>query len=310
MPDSDHEQSCAFLIYDTVRLIRRRFDAAISDLGLTEAKWRILATLKRWPGMSQSAIADRLDIEKAPAGLALDWLEGKGWVRREPDQADRRARRVWLQDDAAPTLERMLERFRGVEANYLRGFDTEEIEGICSSLRVIRRELRTVAPEPEAPLPAAGDGQPDSFSSLMFDCARLLTKRFDTRLAELGFTRNQWLVLNTVTRNEGLRQTQIAEITQMAVAPLGKIVDALERDKWLERKPDPRDRRANRLHTSARARHLINGMRQRFETLHARLVNPLGADRRRQLIDSLGWIRQRLLEEPLAGADLRRIGET
>ena len=33
----DHESSCAFLVHDTTRLIRRRFQWAIRDLGITEA---------------------------------------------------------------------------------------------------------------------------------------------------------------------------------------------------------------------------------------------------------------------------------
>ena len=69
------EQSFAFLIHDTSRLIRRAFDNAIRDLELTQAKWRVLATLRHCPGITQSDIAERLGIAKAPLGLALQWLE-------------------------------------------------------------------------------------------------------------------------------------------------------------------------------------------------------------------------------------------
>jgi hypothetical protein len=44
----------------------------------------------------------------------------------------------------------------------------------------------------------------------------------------MGFTRNQWLVMNTVYRNEGMRQTAIAEATGIG-APLGKVIDACRR---------------------------------------------------------------------------------
>src|SRR5262245_24580976 len=104
MSKHDFEQSCAFLIHDSARLIRRRFDGSIRDLGLTEAKWRILAVLRRQPGLRQCDIADLLDIEKAPLGLAIEWLEQAGWVRREADARDRRARRVHLQSQSGPTL--------------------------------------------------------------------------------------------------------------------------------------------------------------------------------------------------------------
>lgn len=316
MPDFDIEQSCAFLIHDTARLLRRRFGLSIRDLELTQAKWRVLATLRHAPGVTQSELADRLDIEKAPLGLVLDWLEQAGWITREVDPSDRRARRVYLQERAEPTVALMDERFLAVEANYLRGFEAGEIAQMLECLQVIRDELRKLAPPaprrhaetPPSPPSTAGEARPETYVSVLFECARLLTRRFDARLAELGFTRNQWLLMNTVYRNEGLRQTEIAEATEIGVAPLGKLIDALQAEGWLERRADPRDRRVNRLFLTRRAHHLLNGMRQRFEQLHAGLERPLGPRRKHLLVSTLGWIRQRLLEEAPQSTEHRRAG--
>jgi hypothetical protein len=90
MAANDFEQNWALLVHDTARLIRRRFDVSIRDLGLTQAKWRVLGTLSRHPGITQSELADRLDIEKAPLGLALEWLDqaaGSGARRTPPTGA-------------------------------------------------------------------------------------------------------------------------------------------------------------------------------------------------------------------------------
>lgn len=329
---SDLEHSCEFLIHDTVRLIRRRFDLAIRDLGLTQAKWRVLATLRNHPGISQSELAELLDIERAPLGLALDWLEQAGWIRRATDAADRRIRRVYLLDEASPILDRMNERFRAVEANYLRGFDTDEIAEMVESLCLIRNGLRnsgiteartlmaptpTHAPAEPTPTPAPStlttaaqppDPAAETYIGVLFECARLLNRRFDVRLAELGFTRNQWLVINTVHRHEGLSQSAIAEATEIRPAALGRLIDALQADGWLERRSDPRDRRANRLFLSRRAQHLLAGMRQRFELLHAGLMRPLGRSRQQRLAATLAWIRQRLLEQTPPTHESRRAG--
>ncbi|MBP6482219.1 MAG: MarR family transcriptional regulator [Pseudomonadales bacterium] len=308
----DFEQNCAFLIHDTARLIRRRFGLSIRDLQLTQAKWRVLTALMERPGISQSELAERLDIEKAPLGLALDWLEQAGWIERKADPADRRVRRAALLPKAEPALARMSERFRAIEANYLRGFDAEEVAQMLESLQVIRETLRTAAPTPTSAARTATVATPgtatatdtttanartETYVSVLFECARLLTRRFDARLAEMGFTRNQWLVMNTVYRNEGMRQTAIADATEIGAAPLGKVIDALQADGWLERRADLRDRRAKRLFLTRRAHHLLSGKRQRFEQLHAALLQPLGPRRTQLLVNSLGWIRQRLLEE-------------
>ena len=230
----DFEQNCAFLIHDTARLIRRRFGLSIRDLQLTQAKWRVLTALMERPGISQSELAERLDIEKAPLGLALDWLEQAGWIERKADPADRRVRRAALLPKAEPALARMSERFRAIEANYLRGFDAEEVAQMLESLQVIRETLRTAAPTPTSAARTATVATPgtatatdtttanartETYVSVLFECARLLTRRFDARLAEMGFTRNQWLVMNTVYRNEGMRQTAIADATEIGAAP-------------------------------------------------------------------------------------------
>lgn len=298
----DFDQSWALLVHDTARLIRRRFDVSIRDLGLTQAKWRVLAILSRQPGQTQSEIAERLDIEKAPLGLALAWLEQSGWIRRERDPHDRRARRVYLGDKAGPTVELMAERFRTVESHYLRGFDDAEQAELLDSLLALREMLRA------SDARALAGQAPDTYLSVLFECARLLIRRYDARLSELGFTRPQWLLLNTIEQREGLRQADLAEATELGAAATGKVVDALESAGWVERRVDATDRRANRLHLSRRGRAMLASTRERFERLHGNLERTLGSDRQRSLVKRLGWIRHRLLEEGAHIAEARRAG--
>lgn len=301
----DPEQSCAVLIHDTARLIRRRFDHAIRDLGLTEAKWRVLAALSRQPGLTQSELAERLEIEKAPLGLALGWLQQAGWIRRAVDPSDRRARRVHLEERAAPTLTVMEQRFRELEARYLRGFDEPEVADLLASLQVVRAQLR----QPAGPrITTRTDAPADTYISVLFECARLLIRRFDSRLAEQGFTRQQWLVLNSIERREGLRQGALTELTDLGAAAIGKLVDALQSAGWIERRVDPEDRRAHQLFLTRRGRHMLASARERFETLHASLEHGLEPARYRSLVSRLGWIRQRLLEEAVHIAEARRAG--
>lgn len=294
----EHENSCAFLVHDTTRLIRKRLDQATREVGLSPAKWRMLSLVERRPGISQSDLADELEIEKAPAGLTLEALQQAGLVRRELSPDDRRVRRVFLCEQAADTLAAMYARHRALEVSYLRGFDEEETAQLLGYLRTIRDALQM--------RDASSTSPPENFLGLLFDCERLLTQRFDARLREFGYTRQQWLVLNTVFRNEGMRQTEIAGITAIDAAPVGKIVDALEKVGWLERRNDTEDRRAKRLFVTRRAKHMLTSMRVRFEELHAAVVTPLGDEGTRVLISRLDWIRYRLLEESASEAKRQR----
>lgn len=289
--NSQYQDSCAFLIHDVARLVRKRFDDSVRDLGITQAKWRILASLRLRPGQTQSELADRLNLEKVPMGLALDWLESAGWVRREPDKNDRRARRASLTVEAEPVTRTIQTRFAELADNLLPLIGEDQIAGFAGSLESIRDSLAAKAAEtPRAELTEHG------YLSLLLDCARLLNKRFNARLAELGFTRNQWLVLNTVQQREGLRQVEVAELTELGAAPLGRLVDGLERDGWIERREDPGDRRAKRLFATPRTHDLINAMRARFEKLHAELLKPLSTGQRDDLADALMRLRGSLLD--------------
>lgn len=95
MPNSN-EQHFGWLTADVARLMRTVFDRRVRDLGLTRAQWLALTRLDRRPGVSQSELADMMEIEKAPAGRIVDRLEEKGWVERRPEPTDRRVNRIYL----------------------------------------------------------------------------------------------------------------------------------------------------------------------------------------------------------------------
>lgn len=80
---------------------------------------------------------------------------------------------------------------------------------------------------------------------------RLLRKGFDRRVAPLGVTRAQWRTLHAIHHNSGLKQRQLAEILEVESVTVGRFIDRLEALGWIERQPDPEDRRAYRLVTTA-----------------------------------------------------------
>jgi MarR family transcriptional regulator, transcriptional regulator for hemolysin len=89
------------------------------------------------------------------------------------------------------------------------------------------------------------------------ETAHALRKAFDRRAVGLGATRAQWKVLFRLTRQPGLRQIELADMLEIEPITLSRIVDRLEEAGFVERRPDPADRRAWRLHTTASAQPLI-----------------------------------------------------
>lgn len=89
-----------YTLTDVARLLRTVFERRVRDLGITRAQWVVIARLKTRPGLSQSEVADILEVEKASAGRLVDRMEAKGWLERMPDPADRRINRLHLTEDA------------------------------------------------------------------------------------------------------------------------------------------------------------------------------------------------------------------
>jgi DNA-binding MarR family transcriptional regulator len=88
-----------------------------------------------------------------------------------------------------------------------------------------------------------------------------LRKAFDRRAVGLGVTRAQWKVLFRLDRNPGLRQIELADMLDIEPITLSRIVDRLEESGLVERRADPTDRRAWRLHVTAAAQPLIAKLR-------------------------------------------------
>jgi len=93
---SDDQAYVGYIIADVARLLRTVCDRRVRKLGLTRAQWLAVTRLHCRPGLSQSEVADLLEVEKATACRLLDRLETKKWIERRPDKKDRRIKRIFL----------------------------------------------------------------------------------------------------------------------------------------------------------------------------------------------------------------------
>ena len=80
------------------------------------------------------------------------------------------------------------------------------------------------------------------------DVARAMRTYVDQRAREHGMTRAQWGVLLRLERQEGMMQAEMAEALEIQPISLARLIDRLCEQGLVERRPHPRDRRANRLY--------------------------------------------------------------
>ena len=138
----DLSRNFGFLLNDVARLMRTAYDRRIRKLGLTRAQWWVLTHLYRGNGVSQTELAETLEIEKPTLGRLLDRLEAKGWVRREHDASDRRVWRVHLTDEVEPALRTMRAIAAELRRDALTGINAAERERFVDTLLAIKENLR------------------------------------------------------------------------------------------------------------------------------------------------------------------------
>jgi MarR family transcriptional regulator for hemolysin len=96
------------------------------------------------------------------------------------------------------------------------------------------------------------------FAFLISDVARLLRNHADQRARQFGMTRAQWAVLARLESNEGLKQSELADMLDLQPITLTRLADRLCANGLIERRVDPDDRRAKRLYLTPAARPLMD----------------------------------------------------
>ncbi|CAM0997686.1 DNA-binding transcriptional regulator, MarR family [Rhodanobacter sp. Root179] len=99
-----------------------------------------------------------------------------------------------------------------------------------------------------------------SFGYLLSDVTLLFRKHFDRRAVKFGLTRAQWRATKMLYHREGLRQNELAEFLEMEPIAVGRVIDRLQAAGFVERRPDPKDRRAWRLYVTDQAKVIVGDM--------------------------------------------------
>ncbi len=146
----DWELRLGFLIHDVSRLRRSAFDRCLKPMNVTRSQWWVLAYLSREDGMTQSRLAEELDLGKVAVGGLIDRLEKTGLLRRDADASDRRVNRVFLEPKSKVLIARMRKLSHRMNGQILAGLDDKQLEGTALTLDAMKRNLLTYLRSGEA----------------------------------------------------------------------------------------------------------------------------------------------------------------
>ncbi len=150
-------------------------------------------------------------------------------------------------------------------------------------------------PLPSRPAMPRSTDPATSLGFLLHDVARLLRRNFNRRARGLRLTQAQCRALAHVAQNEGIRQIGLAEILEVQPITLARLLDQLARAGLIERRPDPRDRRAYRLFLMPAAMPLLAQIRALGAATRAEATAGLGRARLAELTGALETMRRNLL---------------
>lgn len=94
----------------------------------------------------------------------------------------------------------------------------------------------------------------------LIESSRFLRNYVDHRAKSRGTTRAQWIVLFRLREQEGLSQVDLADVLELQPISLVRLLDRLVEHGLVERRSDPRDRRANRLFLTVAGRQLADDL--------------------------------------------------
>jgi DNA-binding MarR family transcriptional regulator len=129
--------------------------------------------------------------------------------------------------------------------------------------------------------------EPSSLGFLLFDAARLLRRRFERESRDVPMTAAQMEIVQRLKRNEGMSQAALARLLDIEPMTLSRHIDRMEAAGLVERRPDPNDRRARRLHTTEKARDLVEPMRAHAVAIYEEAQSGLAPEARDALVAGL-----------------------
>jgi DNA-binding MarR family transcriptional regulator len=128
----------------------------------------------------------------------------------------------------------------------------------------------------------------------LIETSRVLRNYIDHRAKSRGTTRAQWIVLFRLRQQEGLSQVDLAEVLELQPISLVRLLDRLVEHGLLERRHDPRDRRANRLFLTVTGRQLVDDLDGLRDAIATDVLRDIPTEALETSLDALRDIKERV----------------
>lgn len=144
----DSEQSFGRYVSMLHRFRRSFMARRLGDLGCAAGLYVFLLALGHRDGQNQEQISARLRIDKAATCKALQKLEREGYVRRDVDERDRRAYRVYLSEAGSAVLPAIHQALREWDQMVTGMLPKEEVQALAHMLKQLAERAAEAISDP------------------------------------------------------------------------------------------------------------------------------------------------------------------
>ena len=138
---------------------------------------------------------------------------------------------------------------------------------------------------------------------LVSDIARLINVEYNNIMKPIGLTSPQFRMIMQLQREDGVTQSRLANILAVGKVSISGLIDRLEQSGWIERRPEPNDRRSNLIFLTNKAQEIEARMLETGKSLTKQTLKNLTAKQRTDLVDLLIIVKDNLLEVESAHLD-------
>lgn len=134
--------------------------------------------------------------------------------------------------------------------------------------------------------------QEETLGFLLANVSRLMRRDFDARLQGTSLTLAQARALVYVSRHEGIRQVDLAEMLEIQPITLVRLIDQLAEAGLVERRADPTDRRAHQVYLTADAGPQLTVVKRAAAATRTRALRGLDAEQAALVMAALRRMRE------------------
>jgi MarR family transcriptional regulator for hemolysin len=125
------------------------------------------------------------------------------------------------------------------------------------------------------------------FAFLLTEVSRRFVLRFEAHAGSISLNLLQCKTLVCLEKNEGMSQVRLAGLVGVDAMTMVRIIDRMEAEGLLERRPDPADRRSRCLYLTPRATPLLHEIRRLVDLNRAEAFEGIRGDDLQVFMDVL-----------------------